>query len=104
RLVLRQAPPFGGDEPRQSGRRRATAPGDGGSMTTTTHTQQRRTRVRRRWTDWIGYAAAAWAAGYATLALIWTVTGEGFPFGTGNPESIGLLRGLPADVGAPLFA
>ncbi len=73
-------------------------------MTTTTHTQQRRTRVRRRWTDWIGYAAAAWAAGYATLALIWTVTGEGFPFGTGNPESIGLRRGLPADVGAPLFA
>lgn len=41
---------------------------------------------------------------YATIALIWTVTGSGFPFGEGNPDSIGLLRALPADVGAPLFA
>jgi hypothetical protein len=74
-------------------------------MTTTTQTKpSQNPPVRRDWTQWIGYAAAAWAAVYATLALIWTVTGEGFPFGRGNPDSIGLLRGLPAEVGAPLFA
>jgi hypothetical protein len=57
-----------------------------------------------RWPDWVGYAAAGWAALYGTIALIWTVTGDGFPFGRGNPDSIGLLRNLPASTGAPLFA
>jgi hypothetical protein len=52
----------------------------------------------------VGYAAAAWAAGYATLALVWTITGTGFPYGDGNPDSMGVLRQLPADIGAPVFA
>ncbi len=50
-------------------------------------------------------AAAAWAAGYGTLALTWTVTGRGFPFGPGDPgNGSSPLRGLDAAVGAPLFA
>jgi hypothetical protein len=51
-----------------------------------------------------GRAAAA-AAGYGTLALLWTVTGRGFPFGpddAGNASSP--LRALAPEVGAPLFA
>ncbi|MEJ3748750.1 hypothetical protein WEI85_36420 [Actinomycetes bacterium KLBMP 9797] len=49
--------------------------------------------------------AAAWAAAYATLALFWTVTGRGFPFGPADDAGeASLLRGLPAGVGAPLFA
>jgi hypothetical protein len=52
----------------------------------------------------IGYAAAAWAAVYATVALFWTVTGTGFPYGEGDPDALGLLSGLPADIGAPMFA
>ncbi len=71
-------------------------------MTTTNLTQN--PTARRHWTHWIGYAAAGWAAAYATIALIWTVTGDGFPFGTENPDSMGPLRALPAEVGAPLFA
>lgn len=58
------------------------------------------TKTQRR----IGYAAAAWAAIYATIALVWTVTGEGFPFGRANPDSAGTLRTLSSDLGAPLFA
>jgi hypothetical protein len=39
------------------------------------------------------------------LALIWTVTGRGFPFGTRDPgNSSSPLRGLTPEVGAPLFA
>lgn len=47
------------------------------------------------------YAAAAWAALYGTLALVWTVTGRGYPYGG---DDLGLLTTVPADVGAPLFA
>lgn len=72
-------------------------------MTTTLKTP-RVPSDRRHWTQWIGYAAAAWAAVYATLALTWTVTGEGFPFGEGNPDAIGPLRNLPTHTGAPLLA
>jgi hypothetical protein len=28
-------------------------------------------------TDWAGRVAAAWAALYGTVALVWTVTGSG---------------------------
>ncbi|MPZ26078.1 MAG: hypothetical protein GEV12_06420 [Micromonosporaceae bacterium] len=66
--------------------------------------QKTTTPVRRGWPDWVGYAAAGWAAGYAVLALVWTVTGRGYPFGPGDPDSIGPLRNLPASIGAPLFA
>jgi hypothetical protein len=52
----------------------------------------------------VPYAAAGWAAIYATVALVWTLTGDGFPFGRGDPDAMGVLRDLPADVGAPVFA
>jgi hypothetical protein len=58
----------------------------------------------RRW-DRIGYPAAAWAALYGVLALVWTLTGDGYPFGPNDDQSMGtLLRLLPVDLGAPLFA
>jgi len=51
------------------------------------------------------HAAAAWAALYGTLALVWTATGRGFPFGTNDPGGdASILRWLPAGVGAPVFA
>lgn len=60
---------------------------------------------RRRWPDRVGYVAAAWAAAYGSVALLWTLTGDGFPFGRGDPDGeLGLLRDLPAGIGAPLFA
>jgi hypothetical protein len=56
-------------------------------------------------TGWVGYAAAGWAAAYATIALFWTVTGDGYPYGQGDPAlGTGLLNNLPAEVGAPAFA
>lgn len=51
------------------------------------------------------HAAAAWAALYGTLALVWTATGRGFPFGTNDAGGdASLLRWLPAEAGAPIFA
>jgi hypothetical protein len=52
-----------------------------------------------------GYLAAGWAALYGVLALIWTATGRGYPFGVNDPNGdISLLRLIPVDVAAPLFA
>jgi len=49
--------------------------------------------------------AVALTAGYGTLALIWTVTGRGFPFGTRDPgNGASPLRDLTPETGAPLFA
>jgi hypothetical protein len=49
--------------------------------------------------------AAAFAAGYGTLALFWTVTGWGFPFGVHDARNgASPLRALTPAVGAPLFA
>jgi hypothetical protein len=51
-------------------------------------------------------AAAGWAAAYGTLALGWTLTGHGFPFG--EAADVGArsspLRFLSPEFGAPLFA
>jgi hypothetical protein len=59
----------------------------------------------RRWPDRVGYAAAAWAAVYGVIALAWTLTGAGFPFGRNDPNGdLSMLRNLPAELGAPLFA
>ncbi|HYN97289.1 MAG TPA: hypothetical protein VES42_25905 [Pilimelia sp.] len=53
----------------------------------------------------VGYAAAGWAAAYGTLALGWTITGQGFPFGRGDPDNAAsLLRQLAPEVGAPALA
>jgi hypothetical protein len=55
--------------------------------------------------DWFGYAATAVTGGLALAACRWTVTGSGYPFGPSDPlDAMSLIRGLPAGVGAPLFA
>ncbi|GAA4971781.1 hypothetical protein [Actinoplanes utahensis] len=49
--------------------------------------------------------AAGWAAAYGLLALGWTITGRGFPFGTGDSRNAdSVLRALDPAVGAPVFA
>lgn len=61
--------------------------------------------AERSRSDRIGYLAAAWAALYGMLALVWTLTGDGYPFGANdNQNGATLLRLLPADIGAPVFA
>jgi hypothetical protein len=60
---------------------------------------------RNWWPDRAGYLAAAWAGLYGVLALIWTLTGDGYPFGTNDhPGNISLLKLVPVDVAAPIFA
>jgi hypothetical protein len=62
-------------------------------------------RPRSSWPAWVPYAAALWSFGYGLVALVWTLTGSGFPLGENDPDGAShLLTGLPADVGAPLFA
>ncbi|GIF73496.1 hypothetical protein Asi02nite_30140 [Asanoa siamensis] len=51
-----------------------------------------------------GYLAAAWALAYGVIALVWTVTGDGYPFGSRNDDQTHPLRAVPVDVGAPVFA
>lgn len=52
-----------------------------------------------------GYAAAAWTGLYAVLALLWTITGRGYPYGArANPDDLAVVNLLPPSVGAPLFA
>lgn len=64
-----------------------------------------RTGVLRRWPEWAPWAATLWALGYGLTALGWTLTGAGFPMGSGDADrEMSLLGGVPADVGAPLFA
>ncbi|WP_083459498.1 hypothetical protein [Jiangella muralis] len=64
-----------------------------------------RTGVLRRWPEWAPWAATLWALGYGLTALGWTLTGAGFPVGRADPDrQLSLLGGVPADVGAPLFA
>jgi hypothetical protein len=49
--------------------------------------------------------AAGWAATYGTLALVWTITGRGYPFGGNDPApDTSALRALDPGIGAPLFA
>jgi hypothetical protein len=54
-------------------------------------------------TSRIGYAAAAWAGGYGVLALLWTITGRGYPYGD-NREDLAVVNLMSPEVGAPLFA
>jgi len=65
-------------------------------MTVTTHHHPVAHRI-----VWI---AALWAGTYALVALVWTVTGADFPFGTNLHDPASPLRGLTPGVGAPLFA
>lgn len=73
----------------------------------TKHDERGRTPARgfRRWPQWAPYAAVLWAFGYGLVALGWTYTGSGFPMGQDDPDAeMSLLGGMPAEVGAPLFA
>ncbi|MFI7425481.1 hypothetical protein ACIBPB_00690 [Micromonospora sp. NPDC049836] len=73
-------------------------------MTTTTDAPPRRsTRTRL---DLAAPLAAAWLGGWGVLALLCTLTGAGYPFGANDPHGgdVSLLRLVPVDVGAPLFA
>ncbi|MFB9233929.1 hypothetical protein ACFFWC_00010 [Plantactinospora siamensis] len=52
-----------------------------------------------------GWLAAAWAGASALLALVWTVTGRGYPFGAHDRNGeVSLLRLVPPAAGAPLYA
>ncbi|GIF58432.1 hypothetical protein Air01nite_45270 [Asanoa iriomotensis] len=52
-----------------------------------------------------GYLAAAWGLAYGLVALVWAVTGDGYPFGVNNPDDrTHPLRAVPVDVGAAVFA
>jgi hypothetical protein len=60
---------------------------------------------RRRWPEWVGYAAAGWSLAYGALGLYWTLGGAGFPFGEGDPLSaLSVLDGVRAEAGAPVIA
>lgn len=37
--------------------------------------------IRQRSADWVPYAAVLWSLGYGIVALVWTVTGSGYPPG-----------------------
>lgn len=53
----------------------------------------------------VGYLATGYLACYGVLALIWTLTGRGYPFGSNDPrERYAVLHAVPPHVGAPLFA
>jgi len=52
-----------------------------------------------------GYLASAWALSYGVVALVWTLTGDGYPFGANNPDDqLHPLRAVPVDTGAAVFA
>lgn len=51
-----------------------------------------------------GYVATLWAAACGVLALVWTVTGRGYPYGPEHSEDLAVIHLLPPAVGAPLFA
>jgi hypothetical protein len=60
---------------------------------------------RRRWPEWAPLAAGSWSLLYGLLGLWWTLGGDGFPFGEGDPDAVGsLLAGVPTSVGAPVVA
>ncbi|AVT37068.1 hypothetical protein [Plantactinospora sp. BB1] len=53
----------------------------------------------------VGWLAVGATALFGLLALVWSVTGRGYPFGAADPDGSGsLLWRVPAKVGAPVFA
>ncbi|RKR90400.1 hypothetical protein BDK92_4772 [Micromonospora pisi] len=57
------------------------------------------------WPEYAGYLTAVWAALYGLLALGWTITGRGYPYGADHPRNeSNLLRLLTDATGAPVFA
>jgi len=70
-------------------------------------TPSTRPSLSSRWSEWAGYAAAAWSLVYGMLGLFWTFGGAGFPFGVGHDEQareVSLLeKATPHTVG-PVIA
>lgn len=69
--------------------------------------------MRRMWTEWIGYLVATWSVAYGVLGLWWALGGDGFPFGTGDPElmaepsmafKVSLLGHTTPEVAGPVIA
>lgn len=60
----------------------------------------------RRWTEWIGYAAAVWSLVYGALGLYWALGAAGFPFGSENDldAALSVFGGVRAEAGAPVIA
>lgn len=54
--------------------------------------------------SWAGYLAAAWALSYGVVAAVWTLTGDGFPYGANNDDALHPLRAVPVGTGAAVFA
>ncbi|WP_229750461.1 hypothetical protein [Paenibacillus nasutitermitis] len=56
----------------------------------------------RKWPSWIAYAAAAWSLLYGIMAVYWTLTGVGYPFGEGDPHHynsfLGNLQAKPGSL------
>ncbi|GIH10023.1 hypothetical protein Rhe02_80900 [Rhizocola hellebori] len=51
------------------------------------------------------YLTMLWTLTYGVTALVWTVTGRGYPFGPNDPgNDLTLLRFVPTDTGALIFA
>ncbi|MEU8114078.1 hypothetical protein [Micromonospora sp. NPDC048947] len=63
-------------------------------------------RTASRWPDRFAPLAAGWLGLWGVLALIGTLTGAGYPFGPNDPHGgdVSLLRLVPVEVAAPLFA
>ncbi|CAN5825043.1 hypothetical protein BH23ACT8_BH23ACT8_11570 [soil metagenome] len=58
-----------------------------------------------RWMGRAAYAAAIWSLGYAAVAIYWTATGEGFPFGENDPQAfMSVLGSARVEIIGPLFA
>ncbi|MGS2616434.1 hypothetical protein ACVCAH_18190 [Micromonospora sp. LZ34] len=72
-------------------------------MTTITATRH---RPLSRWPDRFAPLGAGWLGLWGVLALVATVTGDGYPFGANDPRGgdTNLLRLVPVSVGPPLFA
>src|SRR5512146_867635 len=54
----------------------------------------------RGWQRWVPYAAVAWSLAYGALALVWAVSGRGFPYSSHAAESMGPLLGQFGPVAA----
>lgn len=61
---------------------------------------RRRRSWRRRWPQWVPYAATVWSLAVAGLALFSTVTGAAYPLATDRDASPSILAGMPAEVGS----
>ncbi|MFC3504616.1 hypothetical protein ACFOOK_27125 [Micromonospora krabiensis] len=58
-----------------------------------------------RWPDRLAPLAAGWLGLWGVLALVATLTGDGYPFGANDPDGgDNLLRLIPVRLGAPVFA